>query len=196
MDFNNPIPPTYAMRQDMAHYYTNRHQYPGRSQRQLYPPLGENYKRFFFPSEFVPEIDSGPQTVEQILRHGYMDVPAWNSEFGMIQDKQHTFWLGLDDILGQIRQRESIYRKNMLDIEWDTCYAFNELARGGWPASHKQWELYQKRLGELRTQQRMERVSAWQHTSNLRQMLPESIQLYLSASRKSELLNEPDGDAP
>ena len=41
----------------------------------------------------------------------------------------------------------------------------------------------------------MERISAWQDIARLRQMLPESMQLYLSASRKGELLNSPEDDA-
>jgi hypothetical protein len=83
----------------------------------------------------------------------------------------------------------------MHEILWSECYAFSDLARQGWPAEPKQWELYQKRLAELGTQQRKERVSAWQDIAKLRQMLPESMQLYLSASRKGELLNSPEDDA-
>jgi hypothetical protein len=198
VDFNNSTEPYEARRIGTGYHYSyGRHpQYAPVTQRQPYTPVNQpNSKRIFFSGQPVPGIDDGPQTIEQILNHGYMDLPAGQIETAIIQDKQHTSWLGLDDVLGQIREREQIYRKNMLEIEWSKCYAFNEVARTGWPASTKQWELYQKQIQSLHTQQREERVLAWQDISKLRQLLPESIQQYLSASRKSDLLGGPDGDA-
>ena len=152
-------------------------------------------RRIFFSSKPKSGLDDGPQTVEQILRHGFMNLPAGDSVTGMLEDKRHTSWLGLDDILDQIHERDRIYRENMEEILWSECYAFNDLARQGWPAEPKQWELYQKRLADLGAQQRMERISAWQDISRLRQLLPESMQEYLSASRKGDLLNNPEDDA-
>lgn len=140
-------------------------------------------------------LDHGPQTVDRILQRGYMDCGAGDAETGLLEDKQHTAWLGLDDILGQIRLREDIYKKNMLEIAWSECYAFNELARGWFPATPQQWEVYHRQLQDLGLQKRRERITAWQDMSRLRQLLPESIGLYLSASRKSDLLRDLDGDA-
>jgi hypothetical protein len=177
--------------------YVSRRQYASLAPKQLHSVDGpDTSKRLFFSSVAVPGIDQGPQTVEQILKHGYMDLPAGDSVTAILQDKRHASWLGLDDILGQIPEREQIYRKNMLEIEWGKCYAFNEVARLGWPATPKAWYSYQKRIQELHAEQRDKRVAAWRDISKLRQLLPESIQLHLSALRKSDILDGLDGDAP
>ena len=141
-------------------------------------------------------IDDRPQTVEDLIDHGYFAAPASEPEFALIDDKLRTSRLGLDDVLGQIGQRDKIYKQNMLDIEWAKCYAFNELASGGWPTSKEQETIYHRRLQDLHSEQRAERVAAWRDTSRLRQLLPESLQLYLSSQRKAELLDDRDGDMP
>ena len=158
-------------------------------------PGPSDARRIFFSPQPAPGIDDGPQTVEQILRYGFMNLPAGDSVTAMLEDKRQTSWLGLDDLLDQIHHRDRIYRANMQEILWSECYAFNDLARQGWPAEPKQWEVYQKRLADLGAEQRKERISAWQDIAKLRQMLPESMQLYLSASRKGELLNSQEDDA-
>jgi hypothetical protein len=149
----------------------------------------------FFSSDPVGRDDEGPQTVEQLISRGYFAVPRMAPETAGIHDRKLSSWLGLDDIIGQIRQREDLYKKNMLDLEWGKCYAFNELAHSGWPASADQMALYHKRLQELHAEQRMERVSAWRDVSTLRQLLPENVQGYLSAMRKVEILDDDGGDA-
>ncbi len=194
MQFNNESKPYDQPLTAYRYSYGRKSQYPSSSPRQLYPGPSDA-KRIFFSPQPGPGIDDGPQTVEQILRHGFMNLPAGDSVTAMLEDKRHTSWLGLDDILDQIHHRDRIYRENMQEILQSECYAFNDLARQGWPAEPKQWEIYQKRLADLGAEQRMERISAWKDIATLRQMLPESMQLYLSASRKSELLNSPEDDA-
>ena len=149
----------------------------------------------FFSSDPVGWNDDGPQTVEQLVSRGYFAVPRMAPETAGIHDRKLSSWLGLDDIIGQIRQREDLYKKNMIEMEWGKCYAFNELARSGWPASEDQMALYHKRLQELHSEQRMERVSAWRDISGLRQLVPENVQGYLSAMRKVEILDDDGGDA-
>ncbi len=166
------------------------------SQRQPYASPKDGDRRIHFSSALFPSIDDGPQTIDQVLRHGYMTLPAAEVEIATIQDRQQTAWMGLDDILGQIHQRDEIYRRNMNELLWGECYAFNEVARGGWPPSPEKDSLYQERLADLATQKRAERVSAWRDISALRQLLPESAQQYLSAFRKSELLHDLGGDEP
>jgi hypothetical protein len=144
----------------------------------------------------VVGIDEGPQTVEQLIEQGYFAVPAYDPDTAILHDKKHTSWLALDDVLGQIHHRYEIYRRNMLDLEWAQCYAFTELARGGWPASEEQHALYQRRRQELKAEQRAERVTFWRDVSRLRERLPESAQQYLSAFRKIELLDDIGGDHP
>ena len=198
MEQNHSTQPYHLLRADRAHYYYDRRQRAAASSpRQPYAtPKHDDGQRIFFSSAEFPSIDDGPQTIDQILRHGYMTLPAAELETATIQDKQHTSWLGLDDILGQIHQRDEIYRRNMNELLWGECYAFNEFARGGWPPSPEQDSKYQEHLADLAMQQRADRVSAWRDISALRQLLPESAQEYLSAFRKSELLRDLGGDEP
>ena len=159
MQFNNESK-TYDRPLAAYHYsYGRKSQYGSLSPHQLYPGPSDA-KRIFFSPQPAQGIDDGPQTVEQILRHGFMNLPEGDSVTAMLEDKRHTSWLGLDDLLGQIHERDRIFQENSEDILWAECYAFNDLARQGWPAEPKQWELYQKRLSDLGAQQRMERISA------------------------------------
>jgi hypothetical protein len=150
----------------------------------------------FSPKEPAWQWDDGPQTVEQLVSQGYFAIPAMAPEIATIHDKKQTSWLGLDDVVGQIRGRWQLYEENMLEIEWSKCYAFNELAHGGWPASGEQECVYHKRLQELHAEQRAERIAVWRDISELRQTVPESLQQYLSAFRKSEILDDLQGDEP
>ena len=47
-----------------------------------------------------------PPTVAQIIARGYFRIPKGEPETAIISDKKETSWLGLDDIIGQIRQRQ------------------------------------------------------------------------------------------
>lgn len=145
-------------------------------------------------SEFQPGLDDGPQTVEDLIEQGYFAVPQSDPETGFLEDKKHTSWMALDDVLGQIRKRHEIYKQNMLDITWSQCYAFNELARHGAPATDEAYAIYEKRMNDLRSEQRAERVSLWRDVSRVRERLPESAQQYLSSFRKLEILGDEGGD--
>ena len=196
MEFNTPSltsAPTGA--EKPKNYKFERYlldRYLRKPQSSLYRPTPHTSSDFF-RSDPVGRDDEGPQTVEQLISRGYFAVPRMAPETAGIHDRKFSSWLGLDDIIGQIRQREDLYKKNMLELEWGKCYAFNELAHGGWPASADQMTLYHKRLQELHAEQRMERVSTWRDVSGLRQLLPENVQGYLSAMRKVEILDDDDG---
>jgi hypothetical protein len=142
------------------------------------------------------QVDEGPQTVEDLIKDGVFAIPAGEPETAILEDKKHTSWLALDDAIGQARQRWDLYEQNVLDIKWAQCYAFNEFAKLGWPPTVKQLYSYDKRLQELHAEHRAERISAWRDVSELRQALPESIREYLSAYRRSQLLNDLPGDEP
>lgn len=148
-----------------------------------------------FSHEPVAGIDDGPQTVEDLVRDGFFAVPDHEPETAILYDRRHTSWMALDDVLGQIKQREEIYKKNMLDIQWAQCYAFNELARNGPPATDEAYALYEKRMQDLRAEQRAERTMLWRDVSRIRERLPESAQQYLSAFRKLQILDDA-GDHP
>ena len=111
----------------------------------------------------------------------------------IISDKKATSWLGLDDIIGQIRRRQEIYLGNMYDLELSKCAATNSLheheANHG-PADAKVEYALNKRLDQLYSNQREERVKLWQDISRLRQTLPETAQQYLAAYRKVSILED------
>ena len=58
-----------------------------------------------------------PQTVEQIIRRGYLAIPRAEPETAIISDKKDTSRLGLEDVIGQIRKRYELYDKNINEIE-------------------------------------------------------------------------------
>ena len=138
-----------------------------------------------------------PPTVEQIIARGYFSIPKGAPETAVISDKKETSWLGLDDIIGQIRRRQKIYLGNMYDLELAKCAATNSLheheAHHG-PADPKVEYALNKRLDQLYSDQRDERVKLWQDVSRLRQTLPQTAQQYLSAYRKVSILEDSKGD--
>ncbi len=197
MQDNPPKKPANPMYNSVAnHYLYGRQQLYGSSPTSsLYPAIPTHYtKNFFTTGTPISKIDEGPQTVEQLVQQGYISLPTSEPETALLTDKKHTSWLGLEDVIGQVRQRREVYQKNMTDIEWGKCYAFNELAKGGWPPSSDQESTYAQRLQDLHGQQRNERVAYWRDISRIKQTLPESVQQYLSAFRKTELLKDMDGD--
>ena len=142
--------------------------------------------------------NDGPQTVEQVITQGYFAVSNAEPEIAIIQDKKRTAWLGLDDVIAQIRHREEIYLQNLYEIELAKCDAINALftweAQYGWPANAKEQYVLGKRLQALYADQRAERVAVWKDISRLRQTLPEAAQSYLSALRKLTVLEDTGGD--
>jgi len=141
-----------------------------------------------------------PQTVEQIVARGYFAVPGGELESALISDKKETSWLGLDDVIKQIRHRYAIYEQNMYQIEIGKCYAISSLfgliaSRGGVRADSRETYRLDKGLRELYEQQRDERVRLWQDVSRLKQSLPEVAQQYLASYRKLAILDDVRGDA-
>jgi len=160
------------------------------------------YTRYDFSSDPDPwKPFRGPQTVEQIVQHGYFAVPIAVPETALISDKRDTSKLGLDDTIRQIRERQHLYERNIYDIEQGKCSAITSLfaleaERGGVPADSKELYGLSKVLQRFYQEQRAERVEFWKDVSRLKQSLPEVAQQYLAAYRKMEILKSYDGDAP
>jgi hypothetical protein len=165
-------------------------------------PPSERPSLYDFTSDLVRKSrPDHPQTVEDVIRRGYLSVPQAEPESAAISDKAETSWLGLDDIIGQVRHRHDIYRQNLYEIELAKCYVmsshFGMLAeRGNVPADSRETYSLTKRLSELYENQRDERVRFWQDVSRLRQSLPEVARYYLGAYRKLSILKDEDGDGP
>ena len=138
------------------------------------------------------------QTVEQVIRRGYLAIPESEPETALISDRKHTAGLGLDDVIGQIRKRYQVYDKNMYELEWSKCEAINCLYRHegyhGPPDSKVEYSV-SKRMNDLYQEQRAERVNLWRDVSRIRLQLPENAQQYLSAYRKVSILEDDKGDA-
>ena len=139
------------------------------------------------------------QTVEQIIAHGYFAPPPGDPITAILSDKKTTSWLGLDDIIAQVRHRYDVYRQNMYELELAKSAATNSLyahwAYHG-PPDAKQFYSRHKRIQELYQEQRDQRVNLWRDVSRLRLALPETAQSYLSAHRKLQALETTPGDEP
>lgn len=139
-----------------------------------------------------------PQTVEDVIRKGYLSVPASELETALISDKKDMSKLGLSDVISQIRNRYSIYERNMYQIELGKCYTIStqlavESDRGGVCMSSKEAYSLNKNLNEFYEQQREERNRLWADVSKLKLLLPEKAQNYLSSYRKLAILEEGNG---
>lgn len=140
-------------------------------------------------------------TVEDIVTRGYFAVPKHEMETAIISDKKHTSKLGLDDIIGQIKDRYQIYKRNMYEIELGKCYAFNSAHsvvadRGGVCLNSREVYSLTKSLREFYEEQRDERRSLWADVSKLKLLLPEQAQSYLSSYRKVSILENLEGEQP
>jgi len=139
-----------------------------------------------------------PQTVEQVVYQGYFAVPkSSESAAAMITDKTHTSWMGLEDVIGQIKGRNEIYERNMYELELAKCSAFNvffeHVRNNGDIASDQVYYSLNKNLSRIYERQMTERTRLWQDVSKLRRELPETAQMYLSAMRKSDIFKD-NGD--
>lgn len=180
------------------HYLYGRHQLcrylPPADLCQPVPEPGSEYD--LVTQRATGQRSNDPQTVEQLITRGYLAVPAAAPETALLSDKRATAWMGLDDLIHQARHRIVIYRQNLYEIEWAKCRATNDLlaweANHGWPASAEQQYQLGKRMDQLYTEQRAERVAVWRDVSRLRQSFPESAQQYLTAQRKMEILEDPE----
>lgn len=197
MNPSTPSPVAGAPYGSIAYQYLyGRHHQYGRTPSVSRYGVRPYWRAQYAPSSHKPVagIDDGPQTVEDLVQQGYFAVPAHEPETAILFDRKHTSWMALDDVLGQIRHRYDIYKKNMLEITWGECYAFNELARNGRPATDEAQAIYQKRMQDLRSEQRAERTTFWRDVSRIRERLPESAQQYLSAFRKLQILGDEGAD--
>ena len=138
----------------------------------------------------------GP-TVEQIIASGYLAIPKSDPVAAIISDKKHTSWLGLDDVISQVRKRHELYQTNIYGIELGKCAAINSVhdheAHHGPADSRIEYSL-NKRLDKLYKDQREERINLWRDISKLRLLLPENAQQYLAAYRKLSILEDTKGD--
>ncbi len=136
-------------------------------------------------------------TVEQIIANGYLSIPKSDPVEAIISDKKHMSWLGLDDVINQVRKRYQLYQTNMYGLELAKCAAMNSVhdheAHHGPPDSRIEYSL-NKRLDNLYKDQREERINLWRDISKLRLLLPENAQNYLAAYRKLSILEESKGD--
>jgi len=138
-------------------------------------------------------------TVEQIIANGYLAIPKGDPVKAIISDKKHTSWLGLDDVIGQIRKRYELYERNMYEIELAKCGAINTVyTHEAWhgPSDSRTEYSLGKRLDKLYKDQRDERTNLWRDISKLRLLLPENAQKYLTAYRKISILEDTNGDCP
>jgi len=137
------------------------------------------------------------QTVEDVIRNGYFSIPKSEPETAIISDKKHTAWLGLDDIVGQIRNRYEVYQGNIYDIEVAKCAVINTFyTHEAWhgPSDSRVEYSVNKRLDGLYESQRDERINLWRDVSKLRLLLPETAQQYLRGYRKVSILEDSGGD--
>ena len=170
------------------------YQNPGRRKT----PASALYARYDFSSDLVRRhYPNHTQTVEEIVNNGYFSIPRGDPVTAIISDKKHTSWIGLDDVIGQIRKRHELYQKNIYDIELAKCDAINvfliQEARYGVATGRTYYSL-NKNLQDLYRQQRDERVTLWKDISLLRQSSPEAAQKYLTAYRKVSVLEDYNGD--
>ncbi len=151
-----------------------------------------------FSSDTSSDSHFHPQTVEQIVAHGYFSIPAGEAETAIISDKKQTSWLGLEDTIRQVRNRSELYHRNMYELHQGVCEAdnaiFRQVAAQGAPPDNRQQYSASKLTQELYEQMRMERVNLWKDVSRLKQFLPEAAQNYLAAYRKVAILEDDNGD--
>ncbi|MFC1805873.1 hypothetical protein ACFL09_02710 [Planctomycetota bacterium] len=177
------------------------HFYPIPSPQAPVDSPSRSYARYDFASGPDPwKPLRGPQTVEQIIQHGYFAVPRTDPETALISDRKDTSWLGLEDAIRQIRDRYRIHERNIYEIQLGKCSAITSLftleaERGSVPAESRELYGLSKLLQRFYQEEREERVKLWEDVSRLRQSLPEVAQQYLAAYRKMEILKSDDGDA-
>ena len=160
---------------------------------------GSSHSRYDFSSDAIPSHPfERPQSVEQIVARGYFAAPAGAPETAIISDRKHTAWLGLDDVIQQVRWRHGLYEQTMHELDLAVCEAnsavFRQEADQGGPANEKQRYAANKMIQDIYEQKRAERLTLWRDVSKLKLALPEIAQQYLSAYRKSAILEDTQGD--
>ena len=195
-----PIPPSWAdlylpYQYASRRYQLHRYLAPGGP---LSPTASPNTTGPYSTAGRNGSLDKGPQTVEQLIAQGYFSAPPSPPETALLEDKMHSAWLLVEDTIHQLRQRIDLYGQNMYELKLAQCAAQNDVfafeSRYGWPAPTEQQYVLGKRLQRLYSEQRTERQALWQDITRLRQSLPESVQHYLAAFRKMEILNDSPGE--
>jgi hypothetical protein len=162
--------------------------------------LENSISKYDFTSDPGSKISyQSSQTVEDIVKRGYLRLPQAEPETAIISDKNQVWKMGLSDIISQIRNRYTIYHQNVYQLEKSKTDAVNsqlaiEASRGGVAMNSKEAYSLNKRITELYTEQLNERTRLWQDVSKLRQLLPENVENYLSSYRKLSILEDRKGD--
>ena len=201
MDFNTRSKWPYREASYVPYFYQPGlfHYLPQKKNVQVDLNYGSSVE-YDFSSDITQKITfPKPPTVEQIIAHGYFALPKSDPVAAVISDKKDTTWMGLDDVISQIRQRYQVYHKNLYDLELSKCAVINSLyEHQAWhgPTTSKVEYSVNKRLDGLYAQQREERINLWRDVSRLRQSLPETAQNYLAAYRKVSILKNTKGDSP
>jgi hypothetical protein len=197
-------------------YTTDRNQWPGcqyvayfyeagtvqryldSKNRALIELNGRTTGTYDFSSDLLGQTkDYRMPSIEQIIARGYLAVPHTDPVSAILTDKKHTSWLGLDDVISQIRNRYELYQRNIYEIELSKCAAITSVyTHEAWhgPADSRVEYSLGKRLDKLYKDQRDERTNLWRDVSKLRLELPENAQQYLTAYRKLSILEDFKGD--
>lgn len=174
---------------------------------QIVPSAGKRledrtYPVYDFTSDLLrPRRPYHLQTVDQVIARGYLAAPRGDPATAIISDRKHTSWLGLDDLITQIRGRYELYDRNIYEMRLAECAVVNSLLsviadRGAKPADSRELYGVQKQLQKIYQEQREERGDLWRDVSKLRLSIAELAQQYLSAYRKAYLLSSAKGDEP
>lgn len=138
-----------------------------------------------------------PQTVDQIIRHGYFAVPLREATTAIISDRTDTARLGLEDAVTQVRRRYEIHNRIMYEFDLSICAASNAIYQheaycGPGSATSKQHYAKHKAIRDVYEEKRAEHINLWKDVSRLRGSLPEIAQMYLASHRKEEILRTGD----
>lgn len=129
---------------------------------------------------------SSKPSIEDLLQGVWLPIQSQDPVASMLTDRLNVNTLGLCDVLEQIKERITLYRRHFDELEHAKLDVRNV---------RKRWTDPMDKIGnlpdpdlvsaihELESQQRNERLSCWKDLSSLRQQLPEQWQQYLGAVR-------------
>lgn len=165
-------------------------------------PHSGSHARTDFSSDLIPH-PTKPKTasIDHVITHGYLPIPRSDPETALLSDKKQLYSMGLTDVIGQIRRRYEIYEHNLNELAQSQCAATNaffdlESLIGPVAAASREAQKLNKNLQDLYREERAERIKLWEDVTRLRQTIPEAAQQYLSALRKTQLLETVPGDVP
>lgn len=135
--------------------------------------------------------------LDGIVQRGYFSAPQTDPVMAMITDRRDSLSMGLDDAIQQLRSRYDIYRLHMYDLELAKLSAINSFHTWHMESQHlppEQRQAMHQMLHDLYTDQRTERAAFWRDASRIRQAMPQWVQDYLGALRKTQILDDNQGD--